>query len=819
MFECQSSVVKTCDYKNIRQNRKENVKSLILGYENVLSQMKSDTIIKKMGVEHSIAKANDGIVKQRINEYNNIENKYKRSVSTHNTIDRQLKEFQRSKSEDMLGISAVSINNISNARWNEYINIEKQGIQKKQSMKQIKQKKVRKRSKTDSEVSKTPEVNFKDIVDNTAIPKIQKDNLTNHIGDDKFENIDKAIKEDNSVVQVDKRTNGNNIDNNLSETDIRIHEYDKEFDAIDSKMQDATRTIYEMAILKNEPVFISEVRDFIVTNTAETTPSFVPNNEEYASLGDIENIDIYLYERDILCTSVDDEYGEVHKNDLINTEFVEAFNQEGHELLVTSVHSVELQEENNENEEVFETETGETPKLTTKLTTNMSANSSDRFYFTKEELEALISDEDYELEIPHTPKLFVRDDVKENIKNRQVNDIKSINTIYDSFKIPRISKVRSITNREDFSKDVAQSLGQDGRKNYQYKTKIDFLIEELIDSERRYMDQLESVVEDYLPYFKTNNQHSYRVTRVLFGNIKEIYKLTQQLYRALKGSTKDYESVANIFVNFQPLFEMYPWYFKNKPAADYYLLTEFKDIVLIRERELNDQLGLSSHLLTPIQRLGKYILLLKQINEELTKSGIVCDAVVCALNIVKSQMSIGNDYIAVDSIKKCPVALLEHGSFVMSDKFTILKPKKYEAVIFFFEEIIVITTVHSKHSEYYIYRDSIKLNEMVIITYENQPLIFHLKRFSSTHNKESKEHNHYIIAAKKEKDKLIWTEQIEKRLWEQLIKCKERQQELNNNARKKSSEETSVEIRKKRSVLSKDPEETGLKRKSKFYIN
>lgn len=97
-------------------------------------------------------------------------------------------------------------------------------------------------------------------------------------------------------------------------------------------------------------------------------------------------------------------------------------------------------------------------------------------------------------------------------------------------------------------------------------------------------------------------------------------------------------------------------------------------------------------MLTPVQRLGKYILFLQSITKELNKSGIHSVNVQTALDIVKRSMTRGNDLIAICSIKSCPINLVkEAGSFVMREKFQILKPKKLVSTVFLFEEIVVFT--------------------------------------------------------------------------------------------------------------------------------
>lgn len=111
----------------------------------------------------------------------------------------------------------------------------------------------------------------------------------------------------------------------------------------------------------------------------------------------------------------------------------------------------------------------------------------------------------------------------------------------------------------------------------------------------------------------------------------------------------------------------------------------------MKQYQIKDKLDLASYLLTPIQRLGKYILLLQKISSELIKEGVYSAYVQTALDLVKNAMSRGNDYLAIDSIKHCSLNLTLYGSFIMTDKFIMLKPRKYDCAVFLFEDIVVFT--------------------------------------------------------------------------------------------------------------------------------
>lgn len=108
-----------------------------------------------------------------------------------------------------------------------------------------------------------------------------------------------------------------------------------------------------------------------------------------------------------------------------------------------------------------------------------------------------------------------------------------------------------------------------------------------------------------------------------------------------------------------------------------------------RQRKLKDRLDLMSYLLNPIQRLGRYILLLENLQKAVRKSERLDPAV----EILKTNMTKGNDAIAVESILQLPQSLdlYTKGSYIDREKFIMTKPKRQEIVIFLFEEIVVFT--------------------------------------------------------------------------------------------------------------------------------
>lgn len=85
--------------------------------------------------------------------------------------------------------------------------------------------------------------------------------------------------------------------------------------------------------------------------------------------------------------------------------------------------------------------------------------------------------------------------------------------------------------------------------------------------------------------------------------------------------------------------------------------------------------------------------MLENIQKELKKTSGPSDNIKTAIDMIKRVMRRGNDSIAVDSIKNCDIDLTLHGSFIMREKFNILKPRKFESMVFLFENMIVFTQV------------------------------------------------------------------------------------------------------------------------------
>ena len=75
-----------------------------------------------------------------------------------------------------------------------------------------------------------------------------------------------------------------------------------------------------------------------------------------------------------------------------------------------------------------------------------------------------------------------------------------------------------------------------------------------------------------------------------------------------------------------------------------------------KQVELQDRLDLASYLLKPVQRMGKYALLLKQLLQQCPDTHPEYGDLQAAVDMVKFQLRHGNALLAMDCLKDCDVS-------------------------------------------------------------------------------------------------------------------------------------------------------------------
>jgi hypothetical protein len=89
-------------------------------------------------------------------------------------------------------------------------------------------------------------------------------------------------------------------------------------------------------------------------------------------------------------------------------------------------------------------------------------------------------------------------------------------------------------------------------------------------------------------------------------------------------------------------------------------------LVQTKQVELGDKMDLASYLLKPVQRMGKYALLLQQLMKAYPDKEVDVTDIRSAEQMVRFQLRHGNDLLAMDSLRDCDVSEFEYPSVFLS---------------------------------------------------------------------------------------------------------------------------------------------------------
>ncbi|XP_018567563.1 uncharacterized protein LOC108908124 [Anoplophora glabripennis] len=548
-----------------------------------------------------------------------------------------------------------------------------------------------------------------------------------------------------------------------------------------------------MQFVQNDEDYISQQVDPEVEDSTEQENKLLhystlsDNNESENNELDNESEDMYVASNisPIMYGNItDDEFGESLADDLEEngSYFVEAYNDEGKELIIVEIaverRAVDLSQldtiaESIENSDIVFHQNDdkslniiENPKefvsaesVSSGFFTNPESNRS-TVYSTASRDSELYDTDDEGISLGNGQKHEDEDGF--NYRRETFCDIKGI------VRIERVGGYPGIENGDDVGEPMSPVSRND---SFTQKGTLSYIVDEIKTTERKYLEDLNRVVTKYKPYIEEHTPTNLIGRQCyIFGNIDKLYSKQKEFFVALENCGDTVDEVVKTFIDFEKLFRLYPRYFKNKPKADI-VLKEFSHIIKLSQAKFDERLDLSSYLLTPLQRLGKYKLFLENIEKQLTKLKLPTGNVQMALDIIKGEMSKGNDFVAIESIENSPINKEDYGSFKMREKFNILKPRRFEAMVFLFENIIVFTICDPRNMDTYNYYACIKMIDLRIATFED--LTIHLTDFTKSKRLSRADRFTYILEAKTQKIKETWRKAIETILWQQLLKVKE----------------------------------------------
>ncbi|XP_037955284.1 kalirin-like isoform X1 [Teleopsis dalmanni] len=244
--------------------------------------------------------------------------------------------------------------------------------------------------------------------------------------------------------------------------------------------------------------------------------------------------------------------------------------------------------------------------------------------------------------------------------------------------------------------------------------KISFIIDELIQTEVNYLNNLRKGLQNYgklherqdLPEALKGSAQNQN----LLGNIGEIMSLhEEQILPMMLRNQRDLKSLFDEFAVYfdKNHFYCYVIYMINKKTS-MELCKEQREWFQGLQTEINDKLGIDSFLVQPIQRLTRYPLLLQQFISEFYKSGISCKPVlvsVCKLETrMRRLLEVVNQAEEISYIEDInELNLLEQGNFRKStelDAYNHRSRKKHRAKVFLFDRCLVCAEIRKKRLTY-----------------------------------------------------------------------------------------------------------------------
>ncbi|XP_028852286.1 pleckstrin homology domain-containing family G member 3 isoform X5 [Denticeps clupeoides] len=323
------------------------------------------------------------------------------------------------------------------------------------------------------------------------------------------------------------------------------------------------------------------------------------------------------------------------------------------------------------------------------------------------------------------------------------------------------------------SSTLSQIVTEAMAPNHQL-TYVDHVVLEIIETERMYVRDLCSIVEDYLGHIIDVGNLPILPEQVcaLFGNIEDIYEFNSELLQCLDMCGHDPVAIARCFVDKREYFDIYTQYCTNYPNSVAALTECMRNKTLAKffrdtQAALKCSLPLGAYLLKPVQRILKYHLLLQEIAkhfdpeeegyEVIEEAIYTMTAVAWYINDMKRKHE---HAVRVQEIQSMLISwkgpdLTTYGELVLEGTFHVHRAKN-ERTLFLFEKILLIT---KKRGEHYVYKFHISCSTLMLIESAKDHL-----RFSVTHYKHPKQP--HTMQAKTVEEKKLWAQHIRRLILE-----------------------------------------------------
>ncbi|XP_061470664.1 rho guanine nucleotide exchange factor 25 isoform X3 [Rhineura floridana] len=292
----------------------------------------------------------------------------------------------------------------------------------------------------------------------------------------------------------------------------------------------------------------------------------------------------------------------------------------------------------------------------------------------------------------------------------------------DSFLIPRDPQSPEPLLEPPVPPPASEEQEEEERRSALEKSM--FVLRELIETEKMYVEDLGQIVEGYLATMNVRGipEGMKGKDKIIFGNIHQIYDWHKDyLLRQLERCLENPDLLAELFIKHERRLHMYVVYCQNKPKSEH-IVSEFIDTYFEElKQELGHRLQLNDLLIKPVQRIMKYQLLLKDFLKYYGKAGKDTEQLERAVEVMCFVPKRCNDMMNVGRLQGFEGKLTAQGKLLQQDTFWVTEQaggilaRGRERRVFLFEQIVILSeTLERRRGPYaaptYAFKSSIKVS-------------------------------------------------------------------------------------------------------------
>lgn len=258
-------------------------------------------------------------------------------------------------------------------------------------------------------------------------------------------------------------------------------------------------------------------------------------------------------------------------------------------------------------------------------------------------------------------------------------------------------------------------------------TRKEFVMAELLTTERTYVQDLETCIKVYLKGYREGGSRLPPGIRdkesILFGNIDDIYRFHKNTFlKELEKYEAMPEDVGHCFVTWAKSFDVYVEYCRNKPESNQLIVQHSANFFDELQQKNQVTHPVSAYLIKPVQRITKYQLLLRDLLQSCDENGQ--NEIKDGLEVMMSVPKKANDAMHLSMLIGCDIPTTSLGEVILQDSFLVTEPKSLlrktrERRIFLFDFYLVfakeVKVESSQQKSHYQFKSKIMLSDIISI--------------------------------------------------------------------------------------------------------